>query len=74
MRVQHYIENLVHEVGVIAHSCGVREPRHLRRYHARMVVPDGRSKPINELYPDVEPGSAVVGDQDAGNRKLMPVN
>ena len=74
VRVQHYIENMVHEVGVIAHSCGVREPRRLRRYHARMVVPDGRSRPINELYPDVEPGSAMVGDQDAGKRSLMSVN
>ncbi len=70
VRVQHYIENMVHEVGVIAHSCGVREPRRLRRFHARMVVPDGRSKPLDELYPDVEPGPAIVGDKDAENRKL----
>ena len=61
VRVYHYIENMVHEIGVIAHSCGVPEPRRLRRYHARLVVPDGSSKPINELYPDVETGSAIVG-------------
>jgi len=60
VRVQHYIENMVHEIGVIAHSCGVREPRFLRRYHASIMVHDGRVRPINEIYPDMAPGSAVV--------------
>jgi glutamate synthase domain-containing protein 2 len=59
VRVQHYIENLVHEVGVIAHSCGVPEPRRLRRYHARVVVPDGRSVPIDTLYPDAKAPAAA---------------
>ncbi len=53
-RVKNYVENLLHEVGVIAHSCGVREPRQLRRMHARMVTEDGRSIPLDELYPEVE--------------------
>ena len=51
-RVRNYAQNMVHEVGVIAHSCGVHEPRELRRFHARMVRPDGKSVPLNELYPD----------------------
>ncbi len=51
-RVRNYAQNMVHEVGVIAHSCGVKEPRLLRRFHARMVRPDGKSVPLNELYPD----------------------
>ncbi len=42
------------EIGVIAHSCGVREPRQLRRYHCRIVQDDGRSKPLDEIYPEVE--------------------
>ena len=58
IRVQHYIENMVHEVEVIAHSCGVPEPRRLRRFHARMVGANGRSLPINEIYPDMTPGAA----------------
>ena len=66
VRVQHYLENMVHEVGVIAHSCGVPEPRLLRRHHARLVVPDGRSLPINEIYPGLAPKSAVVGFNRAG--------
>ncbi|MEM7366367.1 MAG: FMN-binding glutamate synthase family protein [Pseudomonadota bacterium] len=56
-RVQHYCMNMNHEVGVIAHSCGVREPRHLRRYHARMVTETGTSQPLDVLYP--EPANAA---------------
>ncbi|RUM94163.1 MAG: FMN-binding glutamate synthase family protein, partial [Thiothrix sp.] len=51
MRVKHYVENMVYEVGVIAHSCGVREPRELRRFHARIVTANGRSVTLEELYP-----------------------
>jgi len=55
------MENMIHAVGVIAHSCGVREPRRLRRFHARVVAPDGRSVPTNEMHPDVEPTVALAG-------------
>ncbi len=58
VRVQHYIENMVHEVDVLAHSCGVPEPRRLRRFHARMVGPNGRSLPISDIYPDMKPDAA----------------
>ena len=60
VRVGSYVEHMVHEVGVIAHSCGVREPRLLRRYHARLMMAEGRSKPLNEVYPDAEPNSAAA--------------
>ena len=49
-RVKHYVKNMVYEVGVIAHSCGVREPRELQRMHARMVTASGRSVPLDEIY------------------------
>jgi glutamate synthase domain-containing protein 2 len=52
-RVAAYHKNMVHEVGIIAHSCGVSGPRELRRRHARVVMEDGRSVPLNQLYPDV---------------------
>ena len=61
MWTQHYMENMIHAVGVIARSCGVREPRRLRRFHARVVAPDGRSVPTNEMHPDVEPTVALAG-------------
>ena len=53
VRVMQYAQNISHEVGVISHSCGVRSPRHLKRFHARVVAPNGLSTPLNELHPDV---------------------
>ncbi len=52
-RVARYAQHMHHEIGVIAHSCGVREPRQLRRVHCRIVGHDGRSQPLDELYPPV---------------------
>jgi len=52
-RVRHYHDNLVHEVEMIAHSCGAREPRELRREHAAVIVEGGRSIPLNILYPEI---------------------
>lgn len=52
-RVRQYSLNMRKEIGIIAHSCGVPEPRRLRRFHCRIVQNDGRSVPLNEIYPDV---------------------
>ncbi|MYM62091.1 FMN-binding glutamate synthase family protein [Pseudomaricurvus sp. HS19] len=52
-RVAHYVKNMVHEVEVIAHSCGVSEPRQLRRRHAHVIDGNGIPKPMLELYPEV---------------------
>ena len=53
-RVKRYSETMRKEIGIIAHSCGVPEPRCLRRFHCRIVQDDSRSIPLDELYPDVE--------------------
>ena len=53
-RVARYSNTMRHEIGNIAHSCGVDEPRRLKRFHCRIVQDDGRSKPLDELYPDVQ--------------------
>ncbi len=53
-RVANFVTNMNYEVGVLAHSCGVREPRALRRHHARIVTENGKSTPLDELYPPVE--------------------
>jgi len=53
-RVRHYSESMHKEIGIIAHSCGVREPRQLKRFHCRVVQEGGRSVPLNEIYPDVQ--------------------
>lgn len=52
-RVKRYALTMRKEVGVIAHSCGVLEPRGLRRFHCRVVQDDGRSVPLDQLYPEV---------------------
>jgi glutamate synthase domain-containing protein 2 len=51
-RVRHYVENMVKEVGIIAHACGVVDPRDLTREHCRVVTGPGRSQALSELYPD----------------------
>lgn len=54
-RVAHYQHNMEHDVGVIAHSCGVASPRQLKRFHARRVTEKGNSVPLDEMYPEVQP-------------------
>lgn len=51
VKVANYCKNIVHEVEVIAHSCGVDEPRQLGRKHVRIVQDTGKSVPFDELYP-----------------------
>jgi len=58
VRVMQYVEKMRKDVGIIAHSCGVPHPRALKRYHCRMVQPNGRSIPLDELFPPVTPDSA----------------
>lgn len=54
VRVASYCQSIVHEVEMIAHSCGVPEPRALRRRHVRIVGGDGLSRSMDELYPPAE--------------------
>ncbi|VUD53711.1 Ferredoxin-dependent glutamate synthase 1 [Thalassocella blandensis] len=50
-RVAAYAKNMQKEVGTIAHSCGVAEPRQLQRKHARMVLDNGTSISLQQLHP-----------------------
>ncbi len=59
VRVASFVKQMRKEVGIIAHSCGVENPRQLRRYHVRMVCADGRSRPLDELYPTVNQTEAA---------------
>ncbi len=54
VKVANYASNMVHEVEVIAHSVGVSEPRLIRRKHIRIVQENGRSVPMDVLYPRPE--------------------
>ncbi len=54
-RVANYARRMLQEVGMIAHACGVAEPRQLQRRHARIVMPAGISVPLSELHPVARP-------------------
>lgn len=49
-RVAHYIKNLEKEIRIIANCCGVKRPRELTREHARVVIENGKSITLAELY------------------------
>ncbi len=53
VRVANYARNMMKEVSIIAHSCGVTEPRRLQRFHARVVSANGLSIGLDELHPNV---------------------
>ena len=50
-RVANYNKYIHYGVGLIAHSCGVNEPRQLRRDHVRVVTENGLSIALDKLYP-----------------------
>ena len=50
-RVAAYATGIVKEVEVIAHSAGVDDPRQLKRHHVRIMQDNGRSVPMEHLYP-----------------------
>lgn len=47
-RVANYALNMMHAVGMIAHSCGVKEPRQLEKKHLRIVVENGKSVSLDK--------------------------
>ena len=50
-RVVAYAEGVDHGVGIIAHACGVAEPRGLQRHHMRVIERSDRSQGMQELDP-----------------------
>ncbi len=57
-RVQNFVKKIRYGVGIIAHSCGVRHPRALKRYHVRIVQANGKSAPLDELHPPADAKAA----------------
>lgn len=55
VRVKNFVEKIRIGTGYIAHSCGVSDPRGLRRYHCRIAQSDGTSRPLDEIYPEPKP-------------------
>ncbi|TAN56757.1 MAG: FMN-binding glutamate synthase family protein [Betaproteobacteria bacterium] len=58
-RVASYCLNMNREIDMIAHSCGVRHARELRREHVRIVQANHQSIALNMLYPYPEPVARV---------------
>ncbi|MCP3680172.1 MAG: FMN-binding glutamate synthase family protein [Gammaproteobacteria bacterium] len=59
VRVMNYAINMHRQVGMIAHSCGVHDPRLLRRYHVHIVQANDKSVPAEELWPYPRIGEAL---------------
>ena len=57
LRVANYCNNMNHEIDMIAHSCGLRHARELRRDHVRIVQTANQSIALNMLHPYPEIGS-----------------
>jgi len=56
LRVAHYCQNMNKEIDMIAHSCGCRHARELKREHVRIVQSANQSIALNMLYPYPAPG------------------
>src|SRR5574341_699386 len=59
LRVANYAMNMNREIDMIAHSCGVRHARELRREHVRIVQANHQSIALNMLYPYPEPRARI---------------
>jgi len=55
--VAQYATGMNQEIDMIAHSCGCRQARELRREHVRVVQSAGQSVALNILYPYPEAAS-----------------
>ena len=60
LRVANYARNMNREIDMIAHSCGCRHARELKREHVRVVQTANQSIALNMLYP-----YPVVGSRGA---------
>src|SRR5690349_7587222 len=59
LRVANYARNMNKEIDMIAHSCGCRHCRELKREHVRIVQTANQSMALNMLYPYPAVGSRV---------------
>ena len=55
IRVANYVKNLQDEVNLIAHSCGVSQPRQLNREHIRVMQANGRSVAVSSIFRENPP-------------------
>jgi len=63
LRVANYARNMNKEIDMIAHSCGCRHGRELKREHVRIVQTANQSIALNMLYPYPVTGSRAASKQ-----------
>ena len=63
LRVANYARNMNREIDMIAHSCGCRHGRELKREHVRIVQTANQSIALNMLYPYPTAGSRAAAKQ-----------
>ena len=51
-RVASFANKIEYGVGLIAHSCGVTQPRSLERHHVRIVKSGGKTKLMSDEFPE----------------------
>ena len=62
-RVASFATQLVYGVGLIAHSCGVTQPRALDRTHVRIIEHGGLSTSLAEIHPVPQVRAELVAVQ-----------
>ena len=62
LRVANYCRNMNREIDMLAHSCGCRHARELKREHVRIVQSANQSVALNMLYPYPETGRRAPSD------------
>ena len=65
-RVANYVKNMNQEIDMIAHSCGCRHARELKREHVRIVQSANQSIALNMMYPYPTPGVRPLAHAVAG--------
>jgi len=64
VRVENFANKIVYGVGLIAHSCGVTQPRKLQRIHVRIIENGGRSVSLAEIHPVPEVKAQYISVAD----------
>lgn len=66
-RVYQLAKNMNYEVGVLAHSCGVKNARELRRHHAQLINELGIPQSMEKTFPvpEVKPDYLIASDSRA---------
>jgi glutamate synthase domain-containing protein 2 len=67
LRVANYARNMNKEIDMIAHSCGCRHGRELKREHVRIVQTANQSIALNMLYPYPAVGSRTRAKPSAAS-------